>query len=89
VEGLGLTRDGRTRILLANLTDQIQKVRLTCPLLNGEIRVKRLDESNVMAAMEMAGVFRTDDGEAASGQPLELELHPYGLVRIDGGRGPE
>ena len=89
VEGLGLIRDGRTRILLANLTDRSQKVRLACPLLTGEIRVKRLDESNVMAAMEMAGVFRTDDGEAASGQPLELELHPYGLLRIDGGRGPE
>jgi hypothetical protein len=89
VEGLGLTRDGRTRILLANLTDQIQKVRLACPLLKGEIRVKRLDESNVIAAMEMAGVFRTDDGEAVSGQPLDLELHPYGLIRIDGGRGSE
>jgi hypothetical protein len=43
-----------------------------------------MDESNVMAAMTMAGVYRTDDGSAASGQPLELELHPYGLVRVDG-----
>jgi hypothetical protein len=84
VEGLGLTKNGRTRILLANLTEKTQKVRLACPLLKGDLRVKTMDESNVMAAMTMAGVYRTDDGDAVSGQPLELELHPYGLVRVDG-----
>jgi len=84
VEGLGLTKNGRTRILLANLTEQPRKVRLACPLLKGEVRVKVMDESNVLAAMTMAGVFRTDDGEKAPGQPLDLELHPYGLVRVDG-----
>ena len=84
VDGIGLTKNGRTRILLANLTEKTQKVRLACPLLKGEVRVKVMDESNVMAAMTMAGVFRTDNGEPASGQPLDLELHPYGLVRVDG-----
>lgn len=84
VEGIGLTKDGRTRILLANLTDKIQKVRLGCPLLRGEVRVKRLDESNISAAMEMAGVFRTDPGEPATGNPLDLELLPYAVVRVDG-----
>ncbi len=84
VEGIGLAKNGRTRILLANLTEKSQKVRLACPLLKGEVRVKVMDESNVMAAMTMAGVFRTDNGEPASGQPLDLELHPYGLVRVDG-----
>ena len=48
------------------------------------MRVKRLDESNVMAAMSMAGVYRTDNGEPVTQSPLELELLPYGLVRIDG-----
>lgn len=84
IEGIGLTRNGKTRILLANLTEKIQKVRLACPLLKGEVRIKRMDESNVMAAMTMAGVFRTDNGETASGRPLELELHPYAVVRVDG-----
>jgi len=84
VEGLGLAKGGKTRIVLANLTEKTQKVRLACPLLKGEIRVKRMDESNVMAAMTMPGVFRTDNGEVVSGSPLELELHPYAIVRIDG-----
>jgi len=84
VEGIGLAKNGRTRILLANLTDRTQKVRLACPLLKGEVRLKRMDESNVMAAMTMAGVFRTDNGEVVTGSPLELELLPYGVLRIDG-----
>jgi hypothetical protein len=84
VEGLGLTKGGRIRILLANLTEKPQKVRLDCPLLKGPVHVKNLDESNVLAAMEMAGVFRTDPGEVATGNPLELELHPYAVVRVDG-----
>jgi hypothetical protein len=84
IEGIGLLKDGRIRILLANLTDQPQKVRLACPLLKGEVRVKRMDETNVMAAMTMAGTFRTDTGEPASGQPLEIDLHPYAVCRIDG-----
>jgi len=84
VEGIGLTKAGKTRILLANLTDKPQKVRLACPLLRGEIRVKRLDESNVMAAMTMASVFRTDNGEPVTGSPLELDLLPYAVIRVDG-----
>lgn len=84
IEGVGLTKNGRTRILLANLTDQVQKVRLACPLLAGEVRVKRLDETNAMAAMTMPDAFRTDTGEPASGQPLEIDLHPYAVCRVDG-----
>jgi hypothetical protein len=59
-------------------------VRLACPLLAGEVRVKRLDETNVMAAMTMPETFRTDTGEPASGQPLEIDLHPYAVCRVDG-----
>lgn len=84
VEGIGLTKKGKTRILLANLTDQRQKVRLACPLLKGEFRVKMMDETNVMAAITVPDVFRTDNGEPATAQPLELDLHPYAIYRIDG-----
>src|SRR5262249_32549620 len=84
VDGIGLTKEGKTRILLANLTGTPQKVRLACPLLTGEIWIKRMDESNVMAAMSMAAVYRTDPGELASRQPLELELLPYAVIRVDG-----
>jgi len=84
VEGIGLTKNGKTRILLANLTDRTQKVRLACPLLKGEVSLTRMDESNVMAAMTMAGVFRTDNGDVITGSPLELELLPYAVLRVDG-----
>jgi hypothetical protein len=84
VTGIGLAKDGKTRILLANLTEKSQRVRLACPLLRGQVLVKRMDESNVEAAMSMPGVFRTDPGEPATGSPLELDLLPYGLLRVDG-----
>lgn len=84
IEGIGLLKNGRIRILLANLTDQVQKVRLACPLIKGEVRVRRLDETNVMAAMTMPDAFRTDTGEPATGQPLEIDLHPFAVCRVDG-----
>jgi hypothetical protein len=84
ISGIGLMKGNRTRVLLANLTGQPQKVRLACPLFKGEVRVKRLDETNVMAAMTMPDAFRSDTGEAASGQPLEIDLHPFAICRIDG-----
>lgn len=84
IDGIGLTKGNRTRILLANLTDQVQKVRLACPLFKGEVRVKRLDETNVMVAMTTADAFRADTGSVASGQPLEIDLHPYAVCRVDG-----
>jgi hypothetical protein len=84
VTGIGLSKGGKIRILLANMTETRRKVRLACPLLPDEVRVKRLDESNVMAAMTMAGVFRTDPGDPLVGSPLELDLLPYAVVRVDG-----
>jgi hypothetical protein len=84
LEGIGIAKDNRTRVLLANLTDQIQKVRLACPLFKGEVRVKRLDETNVMEAMSNPDVFRADMGVVASGQPLEIDLQPYAVCRVDG-----
>jgi D-apionolactonase len=84
IEGIGLTKKGGTRILLANLTEQPQKVRLACPLFKGEVRVKRLDETNVMEAMSNPEAFRADMGQVASGQPLEIDLLPYAVCRVDG-----
>lgn len=84
IEGIGLTKDNRTRVLLSNLTDQPQKVRLACPLFKGEVRVKRLDETNAMEAMSNPELFRSDTGAVASGQPIEIDLLPYAVCRIDG-----
>src|SRR5688572_17442930 len=84
LEGIGITKDNRTRVLLANLTDQVQKVRLACPRFRNEVRVKRLDETNVMEAMSNPEAFRADIGVLASGQPLEIDLQPYAVCRVDG-----
>ena len=84
IEGIGLTRSNRTRVLLSNLTDQQQKVRLACPLFKGEVRVKRLDETNVMDAMSNPDAYRAEMGMIATGQPLEIDLQPYAVCRVDG-----
>jgi len=84
IEGIGLTANNRTRVILSNLTDQPQKVRLACPLFKGEVRVKRLDETTVMEAMSNADAYRSDTGVTASGQPIEIDLQPYAVCRIDG-----
>ena len=49
-----------------------------------DIRVKRMDETNVMAAMTTPAEFRADSGVVAAGQPLEIDLSPYAVCRIDG-----
>ena len=59
-------------------------MRLACPLFKGEVRVKRLDETNAMAAITTSEAFRADTGELASGQPLEIDLQPYAVCRVDG-----
>ena len=42
------------------------------------------NRTNAIAAMEMPDAFRTDTGDVATGQPLEIDLHPYAICRIDG-----
>ena len=49
VDGLVLHKHKRTRVLLANLTDEMQSVSLS--RLGAKVTVKGLDETNVMMAM--------------------------------------
>jgi hypothetical protein len=87
VDGVGLSKGGRIRILLANLTGQNQKVRLACPLLRGTLHVRRLDETTAEEAMSRPEAFRARPGDPvdAGPDPLELEFLPYAVVRIDAG----
>ena len=83
MEGVALRRNGKTRILLANLTPDSQRVRVQN--LAGAIRVRCLDETNVQAAMSVPEAFRTEIGElvqTAEGA-LELNLLPYAFAQID------
>jgi hypothetical protein len=90
VEGLvlriGTRGKQRTRLMLANMTDEVQTILLKG--LRETWKVKKLDETNAVMAMKHPEKFRAQAGEAmktANGK-LEIELLPFALVRIDGGQ---
>ena len=83
VEGIALHKNGKTRILLANLTPESQHVRVQNLL--GTVRVRRLDETNAQAAMVSPEAFREETGELVGDaeDTLELNLLPYAVAQID------
>lgn len=83
VDGLAVTRDGKLRIIVANLTNMTQRVKLDG--VPASVVLKRLDETNAERAMRAPEEFRLAIGDAVSvvDGELERELPPYGIVRID------
>jgi hypothetical protein len=83
VEGLAVQKDGRTRLLLANLSSEPQQV--TVQNLGKQVRVCYLDETNVEAAMVSPTEFRAQTGDLlqTSAGRLLLHLLPYAVARID------
>ena len=88
VEGIALRKDGKTRILLANLTPDSQ--RISVDNLPENVWIRRLDETNAQTAMTSPETFRTETGErvqiTADGT-LELNLLPYAVAQIDSNSG--
>ncbi|NOZ50786.1 MAG: hypothetical protein GXP37_12185 [Chloroflexi bacterium] len=84
VEGLALTKNGRMRVLVANLTATEQDIHLSG--LPAQVRVRVMDESNVIAAMQTPAAFRKQAAELTPTENNHLDLHlrPYALARIDG-----
>jgi hypothetical protein len=84
VDGLALRKGDKTRVLLANLGAEPQRVRVGD--LSGRVWVRLLDEGNAEDAMRSPEAFRAEKGELVRtvGGVLELELLPYGIARIDG-----
>lgn len=84
VEGLALTKNGRMRVLVANLTATEQDIHLSG--LPAQVRVRVMDESNVIAAMQTPTTFREQAAELTPTENNHLDLHlrPYALARIDG-----
>lgn len=83
VNGLALRKDGRMRLLVANVSPQPQQVSVRN--LGQQVRVHWLDETNAEAAMQSPEEFRVGQGEirqTARGV-LELSLLPYAIARID------
>ena len=83
VDGLALSKNGRTRIVLANLTATAQEVTLHHLPARAEIRY--LDGSNADAAMRSPEDFRARAGEPLQTMAgmLEIKLRPHALARID------
>jgi hypothetical protein len=83
-EGLAVEKEGRRRILLANLGPE--PLRIVVRNLGGRVVwLRRLDETNVQAAMLAPETFRLQQGEALSTSTgtLELDLLPFAIARID------
>jgi hypothetical protein len=84
VDGLAFYRDGRARVLLANLSADAQQVMVEG--LPTEVRIRHLDERNAVEAMSAPEAFRRADGERCRPPEgmLSVVLLPYAVVRIDG-----
>ena len=82
VESFAMQKNGKIRVLISNLTPESQRVVLHN--VEGRVRVRQLDESNVIDAMCLAEEFRNNAGEGkVVTHPLELFLRPFATVRID------
>jgi hypothetical protein len=84
VDGLALRKDGQTRVVLANMGPDPQRV--SVQNLGQDVRVRHLNETNAEAAMTSPEEFRTEEGDPirTTEGSLELDLLPYAIVRIDG-----
>lgn len=83
IGGLVLRKNGRRRVLLANVTPERQQV--TMDGLDGEFVEKRMDETNVVAAMQAPEEFRAQAGTTRRIGPggRSIDLSPYGIVWLD------
>jgi hypothetical protein len=88
IDGLAVERDGRRRVVVANLSAEPLHIKVRG--LSEQVRVRRLDETNVERAMLAPEAFRLQAGQPAltSGGTLGLDLLPYALVRVDTGKSP-
>ncbi len=83
MDGLALRKDGATRIMLANMTNSSQLVRVQIPGETALLRV--LDERNAELAMRDPVGFRAEAGTPIRSTDgyLELTLRPYAIARVD------
>jgi hypothetical protein len=82
VDGLAVRREGKVRILLANLTDKAQTV--TLPDVRGAWTLKLLDETSAEGAVREPVVYQSLPGAPIQGvDGLQLTLQPYSIARLD------
>jgi len=83
LDGLALVHGDRLRVLLANHGPSPRRVRVAN--LRATARIRHLDASNAIEAMRSPDEFRARIGAplATTRGVIELELQPFGVVRID------
>ena len=87
VQGLVMTDDDRTTILMANVSDERQTVQLSPDAMfrRGAWRLRLLEEANLASALARPEEFRRQRGTPV--EPGSLDLPPYGYARLETGRG--
>lgn len=75
------TADGGLRLLVANLTPH--ECRVVLGPLEGDLSLRRLNESSADEAASDPAAFRDTSEPAVASGELELSLEPYEVVRID------
>lgn len=86
-DGLVVKKGRFVRFLLANMTAEVQMVRVSYPGLSGTVRTEVMDETNVEAAMREPEAFRIKKAPelgigsvVVSGGAFVLELRPYAVA---------
>ena len=83
VESLALRREDQLQVLVANLDGASSRIQVQD--LPDRVRVRTLDETNVLTAMQSPGEYRQQLGGVYLTETgcLELERKPYAFVRIE------
>ncbi len=79
VDGLALRREGRVRLLIANMTDEPREVTLSG--VHWPALLWMLDETTAERAMRRPEEFRRDEGRPTDGD--HIQLLPYAVARLD------
>jgi len=83
ITGLALKKEGHTRIIIANLSSEVQQ--LTVQNLSSSVNIRHLNESNVEQAMQSPEVYRSQNfqKQLTINGSVKFELLPYALLCID------
>jgi len=86
VVGLALAKEGRTRLMVANLTSRPQSLGIRGLALT-DAAIFRLDRENVASAKRDAEAFCRRAGQhiRVAEKEMEIRLPPHGIARIDQG----
>lgn len=85
IEGLTLQKEGRTRVLVANLSARRQSVSIQGAPLSDRIHRRELQEETALFAMQMPEQFRGSSKfeNLRIPQNMEITLFPFAVMTID------